>query len=122
MDDFKNALIRLRSKGANGAWLVDPGLRPKLVADAEEKGTNLTEIAVEILARRYDVAVIANGRKSSPQANDETMLLRLPWHLYTAISAASAVNHRSGYQDEIRATLSAHYGLRFPPRSAAVAA
>lgn len=105
--------LRLRSQRSQ-AWLVDPGLRPRLVADALAQDTNLTEVAVGILAGRYGVAYIPQRRKTFPRVNDEVINMRLPGKLWTAIQRA-AIRSRREPMDEVRFALSDHYGFAFPP-------
>lgn len=112
MADHFQAFVRLRSH-TTGEWLVPEELRPKLVADAEAAGSNLTEVVLQILAARYRVAYEPNGRRTAPSKNGEELNLRLPWPLKTAIGA-SANENGTTLQDEIRASLSAHYGLQMP--------
>lgn len=113
--EYKTAMVRLRSQGPGQEWIVPAELRPKLVADAEEKGTNMTDVALAILATRFKIPYEANGRKSTPKADDDLMILRLPWNLFQVISA-TATSRRWSYVDEIRSTLCAHYGLRYAGR------
>lgn len=122
-----NAFVRLRSKGPGGEWLAPPELRPKLVADAQDQNTNMTEIAIGILSRRYGVPTMPNGRRTHPKSADDIILLRIPQELAAAIgAAANAAVPRRTINDEIRAALCAHYGLRFVkvkrPRRARAAA
>jgi hypothetical protein len=116
-DGFFQAFVRLRSH-STGEWLVPPELRPKLVADAEAKGSNLTEVVLGILAAHYKVPFEPAGRKTKPSRNGEELNLRLPMRLYRAI-AMSAARYPRTVQREILATLCTHYGLRLtkpPPR------
>ena len=71
------AFVRLKSN-TSGEWLADPELRPRLVEDALEQGTNLTEIALQILSERYRVPIEANGRRTEPDPEDEVLNLRIP--------------------------------------------
>lgn len=111
---YKQAYVRLRSH-TTGAWFVHPDLRPRLVADAEEQGSNLTEVALRILCDRYRVPYAVNGRRTSPKPADEILNVRLPMALYRAIKSSNDVP----YQDAIRADLCAHYGLEMPSAAAA---
>lgn len=115
--DYFDAFVRLRSKGADRPWLVPSELRPRLVADAATRGSNLTDVALEILAASCGVAFAPNGRKTTPKADDDVILLRLPWDLYIALDSRRrrAGSRRYSLQDEIRAALCEHYGLRYSP-------
>lgn len=114
--EHHQAFVRLKSK-TTGDWFVAPELRARLVADAQEQGTNLTEVAVGILCRRYSVAYEPNGRRANPKADDGVLNLRLPVRLYRAIKASTD----GPYQDAIRAALCEHYGLSVPARARAAA-
>lgn len=104
--------VRLRAK--SGEWLVHPDLRARMVADAQAKGTNLTDLAVQILCDRFAVPYTTNSRRSSPSRTAEQLNLRLPEPLERAIAAAFPRRHLDG----IRAALCDHYGLPLPDRPA----
>lgn len=104
--------VRLQSR-PTGEWLVDPKLRPKLVAFAEEQESNLTDVVIAILGRRYGVAVAPNGRRTAPDKDAVELNLRLPMPLYQAIAQA-AVTHPRSVPDEIRAALCDECGLPVP--------
>lgn len=103
--------MRLRSN-ADDAWFVDPDLRARLIADAKEQNTNMTDVILSILHKRYDLAYAANGRATEPRADDEKIRFRVPLPLYNALVASYGVK----YVDGIRALLCAHYGLRIPAK------
>lgn len=105
--------MRLRSK-KDGAWFVAPDLRAHLVADAKAQNTNMTDVALAILHKRYDLAYAANGRATEPRDDDAVDLIRLrvPLPLYNALIGTYGVK----YVDGIRALLCAHYGLRVPAK------
>lgn len=111
--DYEQAFIRLRSK-ATEAWFVHPDLRARLVADAEAQGSNLSDVAIKILADLHGVAYVPNGRKTAPREDTDILNLRLPRPLYAAIARAALPRFGSKYQDAIRADLCAHYGLSLP--------
>lgn len=117
--DYRQAFIRLRSH-TTGEWFVHPELRPRLVADADAQGSNLTQVAVRILSERYGVPYAENGRRTSPKQDDVILNLRLPAKLAAKIGAAAA-QRGAKYQDAIRADLCAHYGLEVPARARAAA-
>lgn len=106
---YHQTFIRLRSH-TTGEWLVSPELRPRLVEDAEEAGTNLTDVVLQILAKRYKVPIEPTGRKTTPAKDGEELNLRLPLPLKTAIGAKANVAGHS-LQRQILDDLSAHYKL-----------
>lgn len=114
---YHQTFIRLRSHTTH-EWLTSPKLRPCLVADAAKTGTNLTEVVLEILAKRYKVPYEPSGRKTKPAKNGEELNLRLPHELRTAIGAEANVEGHS-LQRQILADLCDHYKLAMPARSAA---
>lgn len=110
--DHFQTFVRLRSH-TTGEWFVPPELRPRLVADAEAQDTNLTELVIQILAKRFKVPFEATGRKTAPSKNGEELNLRLPMALYKAI-AVSAAAHPHSVQREILGALCANYSLALP--------
>lgn len=111
---FYAAYIRLRSL-PTGEWLVHEDLRTCLVADAEQRGTNLTEVAIDILAQRYGVAASSSSRKAAPGKDAWELVLRIPLQLKMAIGArANKAGH--SLQQEVREALCAHYGLAMPAK------
>lgn len=104
--------VRLRSKTTR-EWFVHPELRDRMVAEANEKGTNLTDLAVEILCARFGVTHKPNHRRSSPSTDSEVLNFRMPDDLGRVISATYPKHHMDG----IRTALCAHYGLRAPARA-----
>lgn len=104
-----DAFVRLRSK-TTGDWFVHPDLRRRLVADARDQGTNMTEVALRILADAYGVDYAGEARKTEPRDDDDKIVLRLPVELRDAIKRA----HPDHWQDGLRATLCAHYRLAVP--------
>jgi hypothetical protein len=109
---YFQAFVRLRSR-PGGERLAPEELRPRLVADAEARGSNLTDVANEILAARYRVPFEPTGRKTAASPDGEELNLRIPWDLKTAIGAEANVHGRS-LQREILAALCDHYGLALP--------
>lgn len=110
MSDSRDLFIRLRSI-TTGEWLAPPELREKLVADAQDHGTNLTEVAVVILARSLKVPYEPVGRKANPGLDSDVLKLNIPADLDQALrfSAAGANLTR---QRAALTLLCAHYGLR----------
>jgi hypothetical protein len=108
--DYEQAFIRLRSK-TTGRWFVHPELRARLVAQAEAEGSNLSEVAIKILADRHGVQYASNGRRTAPKEDKDILNLRLPRPLYDAIVRAAGPRYGAKYQDAIRADLCAHFQL-----------
>lgn len=106
-----DAHIRLRSK-KDGAWFVAPELRPRLVAEAAEQGTNMTEVALAILHRRFGLTYVPTGRVTDPRPDEDIIRLRLPQPLYQALAGS----YGPKYVEAIRQILCAHYGLRIPEK------
>jgi transposase-like protein len=117
--------IRLRSKN-DGAPLAPPDLKARIVADAVEKGTNANAVAVEILARTFNVNADDWGqdgrrtRPGKPSEDEYVIVIGMPAKLRLALDrAAAARKNRDGLgkwsaQDEARVALAAHYGLDVP--------
>lgn len=109
---YVQAFVRLQS--TTGEWLAHPDLRGLLAADAVEQETNLTDVATQILGRRYGVPVETNGRRTDPGSGEQILNMRIPQRLATSIKTSASRANRQ-WIDEIRASLCAHYGLRVPP-------
>lgn len=114
---YTATFVRLRSR-PGGRWLVDPELRSRLVVDAEREGVSLIDEVVAILAAKYGVPYASTPRKTTPARDGEELNLILPDRLHSKIAAACAKNHPQTVADAIRATLSAHYDLPLPAKSA----
>lgn len=119
MAETKYVLIRLRGRD-QGAWLVDPTLRDRLLADAQTEGTSITNVAMSILANRVKVPYVASGRTSEPKAAADQLNVRVPMLIYDAYRAMSPSER--GMQDVMRKTLSDHYGLDVPEKQKRVRA
>lgn len=111
MGEYVDAFVRLRSK-TTGEWFVHPDLRPRLVADAREQGTNMTEVAVKILCSEYGTPYAGSARKTAPRTADDKIVLRLPDDL----DAAIRLRHGRHAMDGLRASLCSFYGLTVPVR------
>jgi hypothetical protein len=105
--------IPLRSR-VTGQWFVDPELRQRLIDDAERLGTNLTTVVLTILGDEYKVKVEPNGRRSSPDRDQDAIHMMLPVRLIDAISRSANRRGVATFQDEVRHALSKHYGLPVP--------
>ncbi len=106
----KIAWVRLRSK-TTGHWLAHPDLRARMIEDAAEKGTNLTDLATQILCKHFNVAYTPNQRRSTPSGDPEVLNFGISPELKRVI----AVNH-DPWLDGVRLVLSSHYGLKVPPK------
>lgn len=109
------AFVRLRS--TNGEWFVHKSLRRKLVADAKRHQTNLTEVALSILAERYGIEYVPTGRRTTPRTgNVEFLNFGVPEELARAIKDAARrssieLNDDVSWIDQIRNDLQDHYDL-----------
>jgi hypothetical protein len=109
-EQYEQRFVRLRS-ATTREWYCDPALRARLVADANAQETNLTEIALQILAKRLGYSYAPNGRRTSPGANEEILNLRVPLALDDLIGQAYP---RLSRPKAIIRILSTHYGLALP--------
>lgn len=108
----KPLFVRLAS-ATTGEWFVDPMLREHLVKDAEEKGSNLTDVAVEILSKSCKVPFVPTGRKTKPSPSQHELNLgRVSIQLFRTLSVYGT---SGSAQDAARMILSRHYGLRAKP-------
>lgn len=114
MPERKTVQAFVKLVAANGHPLVDPDLRPKLVAAAAEKGVSLSNLVVEILSERYGVPFEPTTRKTSPAPEGEEINFACPAALHRKIRQRT--QHPYTVNDSIRVTLSAHYGLPVPPK------
>lgn len=116
-EDSKPVFIRLRNRSGPlaGQWVVPEELRPRLVADAEEQGSSMNRVAVEILAAAFKFPLESAGtpKRSAPSSDAEELNLRLPAALYLVIDMARAAAGENSVQDVIKPVLCAHYGLRY---------
>jgi hypothetical protein len=109
-DEYVQRFVRLRS-ATTREWYCDPELRPRLVADAKARDTNLTEMAIEILSKRLGYTYAPNGRRTEPGASEEILNLRVPVGLDDLIAGAFP---RLSRPKAIIRILSTHYGLGLP--------
>lgn len=117
-EDIKKAFIRLR--GQDGRWWVDPQLRPKLVEEAHEKGTSMTEVVVMIFCDYLKIQHVPSGRRADPSPDEEHLNLRIPKHVWKALDQARAKLGVDSDYDFARMVLCKHYGLEsYPARQTA---
>lgn len=107
MSKPSQAYVRLRSK-TTGEWFAHPDLRPRLVADANERGVNMTEVAVGILCEEFGVEYEPNGRRTDPKVADDILNI-------SSIPHEVMVQLKQRYErhlDGAREILCRHYGLK----------
>lgn len=113
MNDAEIVFVRFRSTA--GGMLVPEELRTKLLAEAEERGTNLNAVIVTILARRFGIAFEPEGRsaaKSTPRVDVASLKVSLPIQLRQAVGrAAQSAHPPRSVPEEIRRALADHFGL-----------
>lgn len=108
---YHDAYVRLRSK-PTGRWLVHPDLRARLVEDADEIGTSLTDVVVRILAVHYGLThAMAKGRRKSATPDAPVLKLRIPIDVWRALGFAAKASDREE-NDVIREVLCSHYDLK----------
>lgn len=90
-----------------------------MVADAETRGTNLTDLAKQILCNYFNVPYTPNLRKSSPRVEQDILNFGVPPELDRVIRTQAALAGRDPL-DLARLVLCAHYGLKVPPKIASV--
>lgn len=106
------AYITFRSK-TDGAWLVHPDLRGKIVDDAREKGTNVSDIVSQIMAKDTGTPYTPVIRRSAADPDAGVFVVDFPDGLEDIIKQKYAT---IGWQNGIRLALSKHYGLGMPPK------
>lgn len=111
-EEFVTRFVRLRSR-TDDAWIAPPELKQRLVADAESRGTNMNEVILEILAKRYRVAFTPAGRPGRASPSGYDLELRLPIALDRAAAAAAGANGRT-VPREVIAVIAEHYSLEVP--------
>ena len=111
------AFIRLRSK-TTGDWFVHPDLRDRLIADAAEQDTNMSDQIIRILSERYKVPYEPGGRTTNPGDDNDVINLgsAVSHRLERTIKMAAARRQSGTWIDQIREDLCAYYGLAVPPK------
>lgn len=110
--DYHQAYVRLRSQ-ATGEWLAHPDLRAKLVEDAAARGSNITEVAAEILAARFKIAYTPAGRRAgTPRPDADILNMRIPTNIWNAL-VRSRIKTGRPEMDLLRDALAEHYKLYF---------
>lgn len=114
--EYVPLFIRLRSLTTR-EWLASQDLRRKLTEDAVAQGSNLNEVALQILGRHYGIQLAPTGRKTNPSPDAEELNLRVPFALWRSLGVSGdAAQPRRSRQREALSILHAHYGLRLPVR------
>jgi myo-inositol-1-phosphate synthase len=86
-------------------------LKRRLAAEVGARGTNLNDVAVEILAARFGIPYEPTGRRGSPRAAGREVLLRMPATLKERLRERAA-GRRKTTNDLIVETLAERLGLR----------
>ena len=85
-------------------------LKRRLADEVAERGSNLNDVAVEILAARFGVPYEPTGRKGSPRGSGREVLLRMPKQLKERLRER-ATDRRRTTNDLIVDTLGDGLGL-----------
>ena len=85
-------------------------LKRRLADEVRERGSNLNDVAVEILAARFGIPFDPTGRKGSPGGSGGDVLLRMPRALKDRLRDR-AVGRRRTTNDLIVETLAERLGL-----------
>ena len=105
---------------------VPADLKSAIRREVEGSDTNMNDLVVGILARKFEVSFSPSGRRSAHVGDSPDLLLRMPEALRRRIKVRAA-NSGSNQRDVIVAVLSEHFGTRFAsaprrPRSSRAAA
>jgi hypothetical protein len=74
---------------------LDPDLKTRLVAEAEESGVSINDLAVGILAEHHGVRFVGTGRPSRGAAGGAGLQLPVPQSLWLRIHNAAGKTGRS---------------------------
>lgn len=104
-----------KRKRRESIWVrVSPELKDALVADANLRNSNMTDVATEILARHYGVPwEPCSGRRAQIGESTE-ILLKMPTALARKIDEVAWRGKRPK-SDVVREILSKHYEIVFVP-------
>jgi len=89
---------------------MPPALKRRLAAEVADRGANLNDVAVEILAARFGIPYEPTGRRGSPRAAGKDVLLRMPSALKERLRDRAAGRHKTT-NDLIVETLAERLGL-----------
>jgi myo-inositol-1-phosphate synthase len=95
---------------------MPPGLKRALAREVARRGTTLNDIAVQILAERFDVRFEPSGRKGSVPGASGAVILRVPPELKTRLKVA-AEQSASTTNKVVIDTLSDELGRKEPMAS-----
>jgi myo-inositol-1-phosphate synthase len=91
-----------------------PGeLKKRLADEVAQRGSNLNDVAVEILARRFGIEFDPTGRRGSPRATGRDVLLRMPRILKDRLRQRASERKRTT-NELIVETLSERLGVNSP--------
>src|SRR5215210_7942352 len=91
-----------------------PGeLKKRLADEVGRRGSNLNDVAVEILAARFGVDYDPTGRKGTPRGSGRDVLLRMPRALKDRLGQRASERRRTT-NDLIVETLSERLGITSP--------
>ena len=90
-------------------------LKRRLTDEVAARGSNLNDVAVQILAARFGVSFRPTGRKGSPRAAGSDVLLRMPAALKEKLRARAADRKRTTNQLIVE-TLAERLGLETKER------
>lgn len=93
---------------------VPPDLKAALIADSAARGSNMSDVAVDILAATLGVAFTPSGGKTKDPSLGDQLQLRMPQQLHRALwSAVQETPYtRNGL---ILMILARHYAIRYTP-------
>ena len=91
-------------------------LKRRLAGEVQARGSNLNDVAVEILAARFGIPFEPTGRKGSPRASGREVLLRMPRALKDRLRDRAADRRRTT-NELIVETLSERLGGRKEKRT-----
>src|SRR5476651_2238761 len=95
---------------------MPPALKREVVRTIASRNASMNDVAVEILARRFDVAFTPSGRKGGSAGESGVVILRMPPELKRRIQA-TAFAADSNTNNVIVNTLAEELGLELaPPR------
>lgn len=114
--NYVTRFVRLRGR-PDGAWLVHPDMRPRLVDFATSEGISMTDAIVKILCDKFGVTHDVTPRKTTPEPKADEINLRIPAALDTVLDRKARARRKTSVQDIIRQTLCEHFGLTVPSRN-----
>lgn len=88
--------------------VLPENVRLKLDADAKKQDVTMNDVAVEILAKHFELEVPISGRQYRPMADQ--FKLRVPEHLHWKIRMSAALAGHT-VRGTVLATIASHYKL-----------